>query len=113
MPSKLDPHLVTIEAWLAAEPQLTAVGIVRRLSEKHPDQFGTKQPTIVQRLLKRLRKTAAKNLIAQKTLGAMTAAPEPGAVDGSGYGGPDPPTAPPIERVATSPNCNRSTAPPG
>ena len=25
MPSKLDPHLVTIESWLATEPQITAL----------------------------------------------------------------------------------------
>ena len=31
MPSKLDPHLATIEDWLAAEPQITALAIVRRL----------------------------------------------------------------------------------
>ena len=31
MPSKLDPHLATIEGWLAAEPQLTALAIVGRL----------------------------------------------------------------------------------
>jgi len=36
MPSKLDPHVATIEEWLAAEPQLTALAIVDRLSEKHP-----------------------------------------------------------------------------
>jgi hypothetical protein len=30
MPSKLDPHLVAIEGWLATEPQLTALAIVRR-----------------------------------------------------------------------------------
>ena len=106
MPSKLDPHLATIEAWLAAEPQLTAGAIVRRLNENHPDQFGTKQLTIVQRLLRRHRKMAAKNLIAQETPGAMAAAPLPGAVDGSGYGGPDPPTAPLFEPVLPA-------APPG
>ena len=33
MPSKLDPHVATIEDWLAAEPQLTALAIVGRLSE--------------------------------------------------------------------------------
>jgi hypothetical protein len=32
MPSKLDPHLVTIESWLATEPQITALAIVRRLA---------------------------------------------------------------------------------
>jgi len=28
MPSKLDPHVGTIEAWLAAEPQLTAITVL-------------------------------------------------------------------------------------
>jgi hypothetical protein len=28
MPSKLDPHIATIENWLAAEPQLTALAIL-------------------------------------------------------------------------------------
>jgi hypothetical protein len=32
MPSKLDPHLTTIESWLATEPQITALAIVRRLA---------------------------------------------------------------------------------
>jgi hypothetical protein len=27
MPSKLDPHLATIEGWLAAEPKITALAI--------------------------------------------------------------------------------------
>ena len=37
MPSKLDPHIATIEDWLAVQPQLTALAIVGRLSEKYPD----------------------------------------------------------------------------
>ena len=98
MPSKLDPHVATIKDWLAAEPQLTAIAIVGRLSEKHPDQFGTKQHSIVQRLLKALRKKAAKNLFAE-SLGTTAVVPTPGAVDGSGYRGPDPPTAPPTEQA--------------
>ena len=40
MPSKLDPHLATIEGWLAAEPQLTALAIVGRLAQRDADQFG-------------------------------------------------------------------------
>ncbi|MGY4368755.1 hypothetical protein ACVW1A_004820 [Bradyrhizobium sp. LB1.3] len=36
MPSKLDPHIAAIEGWLATQPQLTALAIVGRLSEKHP-----------------------------------------------------------------------------
>jgi hypothetical protein len=67
MPSKLDPHLALIEGWLAAEPQLTAIAIVGRLAELHPDQFGKKQHSIVQRLLRALRKSAAHRLIAAAT----------------------------------------------
>jgi hypothetical protein len=88
MPSKLDPHVAAIKDWLAAEPQLTAIAIVGRLNEKHPDQFGTKQHSIVQRLLKALRKKAAEQLLAQESLGTTAVVPAPGSVDGSGYGGP-------------------------
>jgi len=118
MPSKLDPHVVTIENWLAEEPQLTAIAIVRRLSEKHPDQFGRRQHSIVQRLLKALRKKASGKLLAQEPLAAAAAAPAPGAVAGSGYRGPDPPTARLIERASKSPSCANAglpvpMAPPG
>ena len=75
MPSKLDPHVATIEDWLAAEPQLTALAIVGRLSEKHPEQFETRQHSIVQRLLKALRRKAAEKLIAKEPPGAITTAP--------------------------------------
>jgi hypothetical protein len=105
MPSKLDPHVVTIENWLAEEPQLTAIAIVGRLSEKHPHQFGRRQHSIVQRLLKALRKKASEKLLAQEPLGATAAVPAPEAVDGSGYRGPDPPTARLIERASKSPSC--------
>jgi hypothetical protein len=108
MPSKLDPHVATIENWLAAEPQLTALAIVGRLSENNPDQFGMRQHSIVQRLLKALRRNAAEKLIAQESLGATTGTPGPGAVDGSGYGGPDPPTAPAAERGRKAARLNRS-----
>jgi hypothetical protein len=100
MPSKLDPHVAAIKDWLAAKPQLTAIAIVGRLSEKHPDQFGTKQHSIVQRLLKALRKEAAEKLFAQESFGTTAVVPTPVAVDGSGYRGPDPPTAPPIEQAS-------------
>jgi hypothetical protein len=95
MPSKLDPHVALIEGWLAAEPQLTAIAIVGRLAELHPDQFGKKQHSIVQRLLRALRKSAAHRLITAATAeGHENGGQSPGAVDGSGYAGPDPPTAP-------------------
>jgi hypothetical protein len=122
MPSKLDPHVATVEGWLAAEPQLTALAIVCRLSESYPEQFGTRQHSIVQRLLKSLRKKAAEKLIAQEPpCPAMTIAPLPEAVDGSGYAWPDPPTASPAEQVLEVDRLHRSvyvgslapTAPPG
>jgi hypothetical protein len=100
MPSKLDPHIATIEDWLAEQPQLTALAIVGRLGEKYPEEFGTRQHSIVQRLLRTLRRKAAEQLVAQEPLGdATTAAPLPGVVDGSGYVGPDPPTAPLVEQA--------------
>jgi hypothetical protein len=109
MPSKLDAHVATIEDWLAAEPQLTALAIVGRLSERYPEQFGMRQHSIVQRLLRTLRKNATEKLIAQQPLrAAMTAAQLPGPVDGSGYQGPDPPTAPPVERASKPARFNRS-----
>ena len=109
MPSMLDPHIEEIERWLAAEPRLTALVILDRLASRCPGQFGRPQHTIVQRLLKALRKKAAEKLIAQKPPSATkTAAPFTGPVDGSGYGGPDPPTGPAIERVSQAGRLNRS-----
>jgi Integrase core domain len=122
MPSKLDAHVATIEDWLAAEPQLTALAIVCRLSGSHPEQFGTRQHSTVQRLLKALRKKAAEKLIAQEPpCPATTIAPLPEAVDGSGYARPDPPTASPAEQVMEVDKRHRlvyveslaRTAPPG
>jgi hypothetical protein len=109
MPSKLDPYVATIEGWLAADPHLTALAIVGRLSEKHAAQFGKRQHSIVQRLLKVLRKKAAETLIAQEPpCVATTDAPLPGPVDGSGYQGPDPPTTPAVERASKAVGFNRS-----
>jgi hypothetical protein len=100
MPSKLDLHIAVIEGWLAEQPQLTALAIVGRLSEKYPEEFGARQHSIVQRLLRALRRKAAERLVAQDPLGnATTAAPLLGVVDGSGYVGPDPPTAPLVEQA--------------
>jgi hypothetical protein len=63
MPSMLDPHVEEIERWLAAEPRLTALVILDRLAARSPGQFGPPQHTIVQRLLKDLRREAAGKLI--------------------------------------------------
>ena len=94
MPSKLDPHLATIEDWLAAEPQITALAIVRRLAASDPDTFDDKQHSIVQRLLKALRRKAAERAIAETAAeGGQTKMPN------AGVGGPAvglrPPSGPP------------------
>jgi hypothetical protein len=40
------------DSWLATEPQITALAIVRRLAAIDPATFGDKQHSIVQRLLR-------------------------------------------------------------
>jgi hypothetical protein len=113
MPSRLDPHVALIEGWLAAEPQLTAIAIVDRLTDLHPDLFGKKQHSIVQRLLRALRKSAAQRLLAATAVdGCENVAQQPGSVDGSGYAGPDPPTAPlPVPALNVGPSANLLTHP--
>lgn len=109
MPSKLDAHVARIEGWLAVEPQLTARAIVDRLAEIDAT-FGVRQLSIVQRLLKALRRKAAQGLL------AATASPEvdsvharpPGPVDGSGYAGPDPTTVPASTHASAVPRKKRS-----
>jgi Integrase core domain len=97
-PSMLDPHAATIEAWLVVEPQLTALAILGRLSERYPEQFCKKQHSIVQRLLKALRRKAAERLTAEMTL---TTPLLPGAVDGAACDGHSaPPTAPSVGNIA-------------
>lgn len=113
MPSKLDPHLATIENWLAVEPQLTAIAIVGRLAERDPDRFGPKQHSIVQRLLRALRKSTAQRLVAAAAEGARIGDQLPGSVDGSGCEGPNPPTDPlsvPALTVDRSANITSSPA---
>ena len=63
MPSMLDPHVEEIERWLTVEPRLTALVILDRLAERSPGEFGPPQHTIVQRLLKALRRKAAGQVI--------------------------------------------------
>jgi hypothetical protein len=53
------------EGWLATEPQITALAIVHRLAAIDPGTFGDKRHSIVQRLLKALRRNAAERGIAE------------------------------------------------
>ena len=108
----LDPHVATIEVWLAAEPQLTALAIVGRLSERHPEQFYKKQHSIVQWLLKALRRNAAERLMAEMAPHVVPpAALLPGAVDGAACSGHSvPPTAPPVEQPSKAARGKQSDA---
>src|SRR5579871_4961079 len=62
-------HSQTPRAGAHLRPRLTAIAIVSRLADLHPDQFDKKQPSIVQRLLRALRKNAAQRLIAATAAG--------------------------------------------
>jgi len=93
----------TIEGWLATEPQITALAIVRRLGEIDPVTFRDNQHSIVQRLLRSLRSKAAKTALAGVTDQVATVVPAPpGSVDGAANRMLSaPPTAPSAEQVAT------------
>ena len=89
MPSMLDPHLADIERWLADEPRLTALAILGRLVERCPDEFGPPQHTIVQRLLRSLRRKAAGMIIAGAAMKMIVATVrEPGRQGGAACNGP-------------------------
>jgi hypothetical protein len=109
MPSKLDPHLAAIEDWLAAEPQITALAIVRRLAAIDPEAFGDKQHSIVQRLLKALRRKAAHRVIAE-TAAERGEAKMPNAGVGGLAVGLRPPFGPPTP-APLQPHHQRSPPP--
>lgn len=102
MPSKLDPYLADIEAWLSAEPRITALAIVGRLAERLPEQFGPPQHSIVQRLLRSLRRKTASKIIASEVLqSALPAVYVPGTGgDAASHGHFASPPVPPIIREA-------------
>jgi hypothetical protein len=100
MPSKLDPYLATIENWLAVEPQITALAIVRRLAAIDPSTFSDKQHSIVQRMLRSFRQKVAETIIASMSAQPITApSMRPGPVDGAACDDHSaPPTVPPGSR---------------
>src|SRR5262245_24146924 len=110
MPSKLDPHLATIEFWLATEPQITALAIVRRLAAIDPATFSDKQHSIVQRLIRSLRhKTTETVIVSTAAQASIAAAMRPGPVDGASRDGHSaPPTGPLAGRVSTLDRGHRS-----
>ena len=88
----LDPHLADIERWLAGEPRLTALAILGRLVERCPGEFGPPQHTIVQRLLRSLRRKAAGMIIAVRAVEMISAAVRvPGRQGSAACDGPSAP----------------------
>jgi hypothetical protein len=110
MPSKLDPYLATIENWLAVEPQITALTIVRRLAAIDPSTFSDKQHSIVQRQLRSFRQKVAETIIASMSVQPITPlGMRPGPVDGAACDDHSaPPTVPPRSR---SPSVGPATSP--
>src|SRR5258705_12211927 len=104
-PSMLDPPLADIERSLAAEPRLTALAILGRLAERSPRQVRPPQHTIVQRLLRSLRRNAAEVIIPRMAGGTAPAAiGDPGTGGGAacdGHSATSP--VPPILRAMTQP----------
>jgi hypothetical protein len=113
MPSKLDPHLATIESWLATEPQITALAIVRRLAAIDPATFSDKQHSTVQRLIRSLRRKAMETVIvAMAAQASIAASMRPGPVDGASCDGHSaPPTGPLAEQILTRARGRRSARP--
>jgi hypothetical protein len=105
----LDSHLANIESWLAAEPRLTALAILGRLAERCPEQFGPPQHTVVQRLLRSLRRNAAEVIIPRMAEGTTPAAiGDPGTGDGAACDGHSAtPPVPPMLRAMTQPRTGR------
>src|SRR5262249_30709230 len=97
--------------WLAAEPQLTALDIVRRLAMTDPATFSDKQHSIVQRLLRSLRSKVTETAIAAMTPQAPAASTMlPGPVDGAACDGHSAPSTGPAAEatlgyVTADPEC--------
>ena len=74
-PSMLDPHRAEIKAWLEAQPEMTAVAVLARLRERHPERFADVHLRTTQRLVKAWRAEQAKRMI---RLGATALTLPPG-----------------------------------
>jgi hypothetical protein len=61
--SMLDPYLPMIEEWLAMAPHLSAVDVLVQLAKEVPDRFGKGQLRTMQRLVRKWRAKAARDLI--------------------------------------------------
>jgi hypothetical protein len=93
------------------EPQITALATVRRLAAIDPDSFGDKQHSIVQRLLKALRRKAAELAIAETAAEGREAKMRNAGVGGP-EGGRSPTAGPPTPAPLQQPYPRSSRSPP-
>ena len=66
-PSLLDPYRADIETWLEAQPAMTAVEVLARLKQRHPDMFTDNHLRTTQRTVKAWRALEAKKIIRSAT----------------------------------------------
>ena len=78
----LDPHRAEIQAWLEAQPEMTAVALLAWLKERHPDRFADIHLRTTQRLVKAWRAEQAKRMDPARNGAALTL--PPGQSGGSG-----------------------------
>ena len=62
-PARLDPHRSEIDAWLDAEPAITAVEVLARLTTRYPDRFTAKHLRSTQKMVRAWRTEQAKRVI--------------------------------------------------
>ncbi len=78
-PSMLEPHRIEIEAWLDAQPAMTAVDVLARLKDHHPGRFTDARLRTVQRLVKIWRADQAARIV-RHGMEALTPVPTAGVV---------------------------------
>ena len=80
-PARLDPHRSEIDAGLDAEPAITAVEVLARLTTRYPDRFTAKHLRSTQKMVRAWRTDQAKRVIRSGTAALeaaiATAEPEP------------------------------------
>ena len=77
--SMFQPHHIEIETWLDAQPAMTAVDVLARLKDRHPDRFKASRLRIMQRLVKGWRADQAARIVRHE-MEALTPLPIAGMI---------------------------------
>ena len=105
MPSKLDPHLATIESWVATELQFTALAIAHDSPRLILQRLASSSIRSCSACCEPCAGIPHSEIAEVAAEGYENVAQPPGTVDGSGYAGPDPPTAPlPVPAFTVDPS---------